>query len=187
MLVIKYCCLLSSVINEGQSVLVSLNYWFDKTIIWPSVVVFDPVVRQEKTNSVIHQSGEFWKIDWRTQARIMQDLLLCSKYKLGIRTVSLLWLTGWLEWGRSVFPSVKKSPRIPPAPAPSSGEQCQNVVLCVLLWRRPGWIWPVDMFCLINLVRYFPWLINIDRYYIITQTTNTPLPTALHNMLLLSS
>ena len=32
----------------------------------------------------------------------------------------------------------------------------------------------MDMFCLINLMRYFPWLINIDRYYIITQTTNTP-------------
>ena len=30
------------------------------------------------------------------------------------------------------------------------------------------------MFCLINLMRYFPWLINIDRYYIITQTTNSP-------------
>ena len=22
-----------------------------------------------------------------------------------------------------------------------------------------------DMFCLINLIRYFPWLINIDIYY----------------------
>ena len=29
-----------------------------------------------------------------------------------------------------------------------------------------GWLWPVDMFCLINLVRYFSWLINIDMYYI---------------------
>ena len=40
---------------------------------------------------------------------------------------------------------------------------------------------PADMFCLINLMRYFSWLINIDMYYIVAVVP----PPSYNNILLL--
>ena len=37
-------------------------------------------------------------------------------------------------------------------------------------------LWPADMFCLINLRRYFSWLINIDMYYIVYWRAALPPP-----------
>ena len=42
-------------------------------------------------------------------------------------------------------------------------------------------MWPADMFCLINLMRYFSWLINIDMYYIVAVVP----PPSYNNILLL--
>ena len=142
MLLIKYSCLLSSVINEGQSVLVSLNYWFDKTINWSSLVVFDPVVWQEKTSGVIHQSGEFWEIDWRTQARIMQDLLLFqiqigSKKCISIKTEVTGWLVRGEGEGEVCVPKCLEISQDPPVVARSARFVCFVVSEAVL-----GWIWP---------------------------------------------